>query len=65
MNKLQDEAEIWADGYSFVEFQRTGTGLVPYHHESRPLSSAPPVSVPMPLPEAKSGRGWTPWVLLA
>ena len=29
-----DEAEVWADGYSFVEFQRTGTGLIPYHHES-------------------------------
>ena len=32
-------AEIWADGYSFIEFERTGTGLVPYHYETRPTLS--------------------------
>ncbi len=39
MKKIRDEAEVWADGYGFVEFRRTGTGLVPYHHETRSPSS--------------------------
>lgn len=65
MKKTQDEAEIWADGYSFVEFQRTGTGLVPYHHESRPSTPAPPVAALVPLAEGESGIARTTWVLLA
>jgi hypothetical protein len=44
MRKIRDEAEVWADGYGFVEFRRTGTGLVPYHHESRASKQAPSVA---------------------
>jgi hypothetical protein len=33
LNGAHDEAEVWADGYGFVEFQRTGTGFIPYHYE--------------------------------
>ncbi|AHL77634.1 hypothetical protein CH92_09925 [Stutzerimonas stutzeri] len=65
MKKIQDEAEIWADGYSFVEFQRTGTGLIPYHHEFRSSTPAPPVASPLRLAQGESESGWTPWVFLA
>jgi hypothetical protein len=44
---IGDEAEVWADGYSFIEFQHTGTGLVPYHYESASLSLTRPAVVTM------------------
>ena len=47
MKKIRDEAEVWADGYGFVEFRRTGTGLVPYHHESCASTQAPSVTTPL------------------
>jgi hypothetical protein len=42
---IEDEAEVWADGYSFIEFQHTGTGLVPYHYESAPPRLTQPAVV--------------------
>ncbi len=42
--RVGDEAEVWADGYSFVEFQRTGTGLVPYHHETNSAGATLPIA---------------------
>lgn len=48
MKRIADEAQVWADGYSFVEFERTGTGLVPYDHAlhtSSPRSPSPDVEL--------------------
>jgi len=39
--QADDEAEVWADGYSYMEFEQTGAGLVPFHYESRPSLSLP------------------------
>jgi hypothetical protein len=47
MKKIRDEVEVWADGYGFVEFRRTGTGLVPYHHEPCASKQAPSVATPL------------------
>jgi hypothetical protein len=63
--KIRDEVEIWADGYGFVEFQRTGTGLVPYHHESRPGETAQPIEMTMPLGPADSLDTGAAGILLA
>jgi len=52
----RDEAEVWADGYGFVEFQRTGTGLVPYDHESHSAGVTLPIAASTPLAEEDLAR---------
>jgi hypothetical protein len=63
--RAQDEAEVWADGYGFVEFQRTGTGLVPYHHESQPAKTTLPTAASAPLTDDHSVQDGTDFTLLA
>jgi len=63
--RAQDEAEVWADGYGFVEFQRTGIGLVPYHHESCTVQETLPIAAPMQLTEEDSAGDGTAFTLLA
>lgn len=63
--KAQDEVEVWADGYGFVEFQRTGIGLVPYHQESHTVHATPSSAASMPLTEEGSAGGGTAFTLLA
>lgn len=63
--RARDEAEVWADGYGFVEFQRTGTGLVPYHHESRATISPLPNAASAPLVDDKSADDGDGFTLLA
>ncbi|MGE6994745.1 hypothetical protein ACQKIK_15255 [Pseudomonas sp. NPDC047961] len=63
--RAQDEAEVWADGYGYVEFQRTGFGLVPYHHESRTVQETLPIAAPMQLTEEGSAGEGIAFTLLA
>lgn len=42
MRRVSGETEVWADGYSFMEFRHGPLGLVPYHYEARPSGSAFP-----------------------
>ena len=61
----RDEAEVWADGYGFVEFQRTGTGLVPYHHESHSAKATLPTAASAPVADEDSAGAGTVFTLLA
>ncbi|MCQ4318901.1 hypothetical protein [Stutzerimonas stutzeri] len=63
--KAQDEVEVWADGYGFVEFQRTGIGLVPYHQESHTVQETLPIAAPMLSTEEGSAGDGTAFTLLA
>jgi hypothetical protein len=48
-----------------MEFQRTGTGLVPYHHESRPTNLHLPTAASAPLADDKSAGDEDGFTLLA
>jgi len=63
--RARDEAEVWADGYGFMEFQRTGTGLVPYHHESRATNLPLPPAASATLADDKSAGDEDGFTLLA
>lgn len=48
MKRMGGGAEIWADGYSYLELRHCGLGLVPYHHETRPSSCSVKPLEPLP-----------------
>ena len=52
--RAQDEAEVWADGYGFVEF-----------HESQPAKTTLPTAASAPLTDDHSVQDGTDFTLLA
>lgn len=62
---IRNEAEVWADGYSFIEFQHTGIGLVPHHYESAPLSFTRPAAVAISAIEYGAEDNGIPFTLMA